>query len=108
MFVQITDDNLALKIAKEMIRVTKSGGYVMLADWRYNKPGHPEYKGLSKKRLTNLFDLGHSCQLIETFKGSLIPPVGRFFSSRVRGMYFLSQALLPFLVGQVVYILRKQ
>jgi ubiquinone/menaquinone biosynthesis C-methylase UbiE len=43
MFVQIIDDVMAKKIANEMMRVTKPGGYLMLADWRYNKPGHPEY-----------------------------------------------------------------
>lgn len=108
MFVQIIDDNLARKIAAEMIRVTKRGSYLMLADWRYNKPGHPEYKALSKKRMTKLFDVGTRCQLLGTCKGSLIPPVGRFLSKRIPSIYFLLQAVFPALVGQVTYVLRKQ
>ncbi|MCX5887947.1 MAG: methyltransferase domain-containing protein [Deltaproteobacteria bacterium] len=108
MFVQILDDNLARKIASEMIRVTKRRGYLMLADWRYNRPGNSEYKALSKKRMTKLFDIGTRCQLLKTFKGSLIPPVGRFLSQRIPSVYFLLQALLPALVGQVTYVLQKQ
>jgi ubiquinone/menaquinone biosynthesis C-methylase UbiE len=108
MFTQILDDNLARKIASEMIRVTKRNGYLMLVDWRYNKPGHPEYNALTKKRMTKLFDLGTRCQLLGTFKGSLIPPVGRFLSQRIPSIYFLFQALLPALVGQVTCVLQKQ
>jgi hypothetical protein len=108
MFVQILGDNLAHKIAAEMIRVTKPSGYLMLADWRYNKPGNPEYKALTKKRMTELFDIGYRCQHLKTLKGSLIPPVGRFLSKRSPSIYFLLQAVFPALVGQVTYVLRKQ
>lgn len=49
MFVQVTDDYLASSIAGEMIRVTKTCGYIILIDWRYSKPWDKNYKGLSVK-----------------------------------------------------------
>jgi hypothetical protein len=40
-------------------------------------------------------------------KGALVPPVGRFLSSRLPGLYFAVQALMPPLVGQTTTILER-
>ncbi|MDI6688144.1 MAG: methyltransferase domain-containing protein [Desulfobacterales bacterium] len=110
MFLQMTDDELSDKIAKEMIRVTKKHGYILLIlliDWRYSHPFNKEYKGLSKKRITNLFDVGSKTSIFKIYKGALVPPIGRFISRNIPCIYFTLQKLFPFLVGQVVTVLKK-
>ena len=54
MFVQLTDEELSQKISQEMLRVTKPGGYILLIDWRYGKPGNTDYLAVSNKRITKL------------------------------------------------------
>ncbi|MEW6556115.1 MAG: class I SAM-dependent methyltransferase [Elusimicrobiota bacterium] len=107
MFLQMTDDDLSDKVAKEMVRVTKKGGYIMLIDWRYSHPFNKTYKGLSKKRIANLFGVGSETSVFKVYRGALVPPVGRFISKNIPSFYFILQKLFPFLVGQMVTILRK-
>ena len=105
MFVQITDHTLASRISEEMVRVTKKGGYIILEDWRYSKPNNTTYKGVTKYRIKELFP---NCEVINTYKGQLIPPIGRFLSKNIPSLYFLAQSLFPFLVGLKVTVLRKK
>lgn len=106
MFIQLTDETIADEIAKEMIRVVKPGGYVMVIDWRYSL-GHPEYKAVSRTRIHRLFRIGTDTEVCIQTPGALIPPIGRFLSSHLPSAYFIIQRALPFLVGQVVTVLRK-
>ena len=108
MFIQLTDDELCRSIALEMIRVTKKDGHIMLIDWRYSKPGNSKYDGLSKKRLKRLFEIDSSTELISVKNGALVPFIGRFISQRLPFLYFLIQALFPFMSGQVTYLLKKR
>ncbi len=107
MFVQLTDDALSRSIATEMIRAAKSNGFIMLVDWRYSKPWDRKYMGLSRKRLNCLFEVGKSTTLLTVKKGAIIPFAGRFISKCCPAVYFLLQALFPFLAGQVTYLLKK-
>ena len=38
LFMMLTSEEVAHRIAREMLRVTRPGGYVMLTDWRYARP----------------------------------------------------------------------
>src|SRR5216683_1214156 len=107
MFLQLTDDEIARRIASEMIRVTKPGGVLLISDWRYSKPGSKEFKGVSRKRIKELYQVGKQTRVRRTFRGALIPPVGRFLSKHVPSAYFAVQKLMPFLTGQVVTVLEK-
>ncbi|HYT23448.1 MAG TPA: class I SAM-dependent methyltransferase [Candidatus Polarisedimenticolia bacterium] len=107
MFLQLTDDDVARRIASEMIRVTKPGGILLVSDWRYSKPGSKEFKGVSRKRIAALYQVGKQTRVQRTFRGALIPPVGRFLSKHVPFAYFAVHKLMPFLTGQVVTVLEK-
>jgi len=107
MFVLLPSDEMARRIARDMVRVTKPGGYLMLIDWRYSKPGSDVYRAMSKKRVAELFDVGGATRLIARERGALVPPVGRALSKYAPSIYFLVQALLPPLVGQITTVLRK-
>ncbi len=108
MFLQLTDDDVARRIAAEMIRVTKQGGILLVADWRYSKPGSKEFKGVSRKRIADLYQVGKQTRVHRTFRGALVPPVGRFFSKHLPSAYFAVHKLVPFLTGQVVTVLEKR
>tara|TARA_B100000242_G_scaffold105916_1_gene73264 strand:- start:1505 stop:2209 length:705 start_codon:yes stop_codon:yes gene_type:complete len=108
MFVQITDNIMSRKIAKEMIRVTKNNGYIILIDWRYGKFWNPNYLACNKKRVKELFNVGSDMEIISVFNGALIPPIGRFLSAHANSLYFVVSKLCPFLIGQVTYVLKKK
>jgi ubiquinone/menaquinone biosynthesis C-methylase UbiE len=108
MFATLPDDNLSGKIAAEMVRVCKSGGYILLIDWRTPKPFDSNYKALTQRRLRAMFSVGTDTRLIQVFKGALVPPLGRFLSKWLPSAYFITAAMMPFLVGQVTYLLQKQ
>ncbi|MDO8502304.1 MAG: class I SAM-dependent methyltransferase [Gemmatimonadaceae bacterium] len=107
MFVLIPSDDMASRIAREMVRVTKPGGYLMLVDWRYSKPGSDVYKAMSKRRIAKLFDVGGATSVVAREKGALVPPLGRALSRYAPSLYFAVQALIPPAVGQMTTVLRK-
>lgn len=107
MFVQLTDDNVAQGIANEMIRVTKVGGFIFLTDWRYGKPGNPDYLALSPARIARLFDVGSGTERVCLEHGAIVPPVGRRLSKWLPSLYFAFQRVLPLSVGQTTTVLRK-
>lgn len=107
MFATLPNDRERTVIASEMVRVCKPGGYLVLVDWRTPKPGDSNYKALTRKELRRLFAVGTATRLLGVHKGALVPPIGRFLSQHAPSLYFLVSGLLPFLVGQVVYVLMK-
>ena len=107
MFIVMTDDATAAGIAREMIRVTKPGGHIMLTDWRYSKPGSTVYKAVTPARIAGWFDVGGATTVAARENGALVPPLGRPLSRFAPSLYFLVHALLPPLVGQVTTLLRK-
>lgn len=106
-FLQIMDDAVRQRIASEMIRVTKTAGYIVIGDWRYSRPGDTEYNAVSMKKLTRLFEIGKQTAVHKRFHGALVPPVGRLLSKHCSPLYFLVHYLFPFLVGQTVTVLVK-
>lgn len=107
MFMQLTDSVLSEKIASEMVRVTKTNGFILLADWRYDF-WKSEYLGLSNKRIRKLFKVNEMTEIYSQEPGQLIPPVGRRISEYFPSIYFLVQRLFPFLNGLIVTVLRKK
>lgn len=111
MFVQLTDEKLAGRIAREMVRVCRPGGFIVLSDWRYSKPFNDQYLGLSRRRIARLFDAGSepekACRFHACHRAALLPPIGRRLSHYASPLYFLTHALLPFLSGHVITVLRR-
>ena len=107
MFIQLTEQALSLKIANEMLRVTKKNSNLLIIDWRYGKPWNKNYLAVSNKRIKQLFSVGSKTKIISQANASLIPPVGRFMSQRIPSAYFLLRAVMPFLCGLKVTLLEK-
>jgi SAM-dependent methyltransferase len=108
LFMMLTSDDVASRVAHEMIRVVRPGGYLMLADWRYAEPRSATHKALSTRRIRTLFDVGGATEVVARERGALVPALGRFLSKRAPALYFLTQALLPPAVGQITTVLRKK
>ena len=107
MFATLTDDDLCAGIAKEMLRVCRPEGYLLLVDWWFPKPRSTTYKALTRHRLAKLFGVGTTTRMVSVSRGALVPPVGRFLSRYAPFAYFGVSALCPFLVGQVAYLLQR-
>lgn len=105
MFIQLLDEELAKKIANEMVRVCRRGGRIMVFDWRYDF-WRPRYRAVDGSRLSALFEIGTKTTLECTRNGPLIPPIGRFLSKRLPSLYF-PIALVPGLSGLKAYSLIK-
>lgn len=108
LFMMLTSEDVARQIASEMLRVTRSGGYLMLADWRYSRRDSNDHRAMSPRRIESLFGVGNSTEVIARERGALVPPLGRFLSRRAPSLYFAVQALLPFAVGQITTVLKKR
>jgi ubiquinone/menaquinone biosynthesis C-methylase UbiE len=106
-FLQIPDNDLSMRIACEMVRITKISGHIVLSDWRFGRIGSREFNPLNMKRISHLFGVGLSTVVRKVFRGALVPPVGRFFSKNIPSIYFVVSALFPFLVGQKVTVLQR-
>ena len=108
MFVLMPSEETARSIAREMVRVTRPGGYLMLIDWRYSKPGSDVYKAMNPRRIAELFGVGVETDVIARERGALVPPLGRRLSRFTPSLYFIVQRLFPPAVGQVTTVLRRR
>ena len=95
-------------IAREMMRVTRPGGYIMLADWRYSRKGSGVKTAISSKLLDRIFAVGSKTEVVARRRGALVPPLGRRLSRIAPALYFLVQAAMPPASGQVTTILKKR
>ncbi len=107
MFAQITDETLAKSIADEMARVTRPGGLLFVADWRYAKPRHPEYAPVSKKRIARLFSVGQKVRVVDRIPGAMVPPLGRRLSRWAPSVYYPTRRLLPVTIGLYLTVLER-
>ena len=96
------------RISREMVRVAKRGGHLVLTDWRYSRKGSGVETAMSRGMIKSLFSIGEATDLISTERGALVPPLGRFLSKRLPSLYFLVQGLVPAAVGQISTVLRRR
>ena len=93
--------------AREMIRVTRPGGYIIVLDWRYSRPKADLY-GVDGRWLREHFQVGKATDWVRQWPAQLVPAVGRVISRWTPALYFPLQRLLPFLVGAKLTLLRKR
>ena len=102
MFVQeVTEAPIRASIAREMARVTKPGGFLLIVDWRYGGRG---YQAVTQRRLRSLYP---GCDIVRSVGGALIPPVGRAVSRWCPSLYFLIHRWCPPLIGLKANLLCK-
>lgn len=101
-FCHIPDSaSVKAQIAKEMLRVAKPGGFILIHDWRMGSESRKLY-GMSKKRISDWFNL----PVVGRYRSQLFPQIGRPVSTHVPFLYPLMR-LIPFATGSWVTVLRK-
>ncbi len=100
-FVRVTETSIWAGIAREMARVTKPGGHLLIVDWRYGGRG---YQAVTQRALGSLYP---GCDVVRSAGGALIPPVGRAVSTWCPSLYFLIHRLCPPLIGLKATLLCK-
>ena len=103
----LDDPELLQAIARDMLRVTRPAGFIMLCDWRYSRKGSGVKTAINPAMIAKLFDVGRATEVVSRAKGALVPPLGRRLSRFAPSLYFLAQALLPFTAGQITTVLKK-
>ena len=101
MFFQLTQTAIRATIAREMARVTKPGGFLLIVDWRYGGRG---YQAVTRRCVRSLYP---GCDIVRSAGGALIPPVGRAVSRWCPSLYFLIHRLCPPLIGLKAKLLFK-
>lgn len=102
-FCHVPDFDLQGKIAREMLRVCKPGGYIFVHDWRMTMERIKIY-GPSFGRIARMFE---GASLVRRYRSQLFPPVGRMLSRFAPSLYFPARRI-PFLCGSWLTVLRKE
>jgi SAM-dependent methyltransferase len=105
-FCHIADDVVVERISREMLRVVKKHGYLIVFDWVVGSR-KAQYNAITKRKIERWFRVGDQTELLRRFRGQLYPPVGRFISTLVPFLYPLAQAILPFAVGSKLTLLKR-
>jgi len=72
-FTSVLDEQLRARMAQEMLRVLKPGGFILWYDFFLNNPRNPNVRGIKKREVVRLFP-GCLCHLSRT---TLAPPLAR-------------------------------
>ncbi|MEW6668919.1 MAG: class I SAM-dependent methyltransferase [Thermodesulfobacteriota bacterium] len=92
-FCHIESDETRAMIAREMLRVVKPGGYILVLDWVVgNTKWH--YNGVPKSKRLSLFP---GAEIIRTYPAMLAPPIGRILSRYAPWGYLIVRAVMPWL-----------
>lgn len=103
-FCHVPDDaGVKERIAAEMLRVTKPGGFILINDWRVGSRSRKLY-GMGLTSIRRFFP--PPAQIVGRYRGQLFPPIGRPVSRYVPALYAVLR-LVPFLTGSWVTVLRK-
>lgn len=77
-FTSILEPDLKRRVASEMVRVLKPGGFILWYDFLFNNPKNRDVRGIRKREIEGLF-AGCSVQLQ---RATLAPPLMRRLASR--------------------------
>lgn len=101
-FSSILDDKFQQELANKMWSWVKPGGGILWYDFTYNNPANPDVRGVTERRIKELFPQG----LLHGWRVTLAPPISR----RVTKIHpFLYQVfnMLPLLRTHVVCWIKK-
>lgn len=102
-FSSILDPEARFGLAKEMIRVVRSEGIILIYDFRISHPRNPDTIGIRKNEIHRLFH-GFKVQMQTV---TLAPPIQRRIAPLSSLLAHACEALLPFLRTHAVYLLTK-
>jgi SAM-dependent methyltransferase len=101
-FTSILDRGFQDQLASHMWSLVKPGGGVLWYDFVFDNPRNPDVKGVSVKRIRELFPEGE----IKVWKVTLAPPISRMVTKVDPNLYPLFD-LLPFLRSHVLCWIKR-
>jgi SAM-dependent methyltransferase len=103
-FSSILDPGARLALAQEMQRVMRTGGSILLYDFRVSDPRNPDTKGVGLVEVRRLFPELHITRRSLT----LAPPLQRFLSRLSPLAAHLTEAACPLLRTHALYLLQTR
>lgn len=101
-FSSILDPSMASNVAREIVRVLKPGGGLLWYDFRYDNPRNKDVKGVSERRLRELFPRLAG----EVYTLTVLPPLVRRLGPLTPAAYRVLAAAPP-LRSHLMGLLRK-
>ena len=101
-FSSILDDDFQRELAERMWSFVKSNGGVLWYDFVFNNPKNPDVKGVSIRRVQELFPKG----TLKTWRLTLAPPISRRVTKFHSSLYTLFN-FFPFLRTHVLCWIKK-
>jgi len=102
-FSSILDAEARLAMAREMVRVMRPDGLILVYDFRYKNPRNDDVMGIRTGEIRRLFPT--LSLTVRTL--NLVPPLARRITPRSPLLSLGLQMLLPFLRSHAIYGLRK-
>jgi len=105
-FVHVPLNDTQMKMAKEMLRVVKPGGFIIILDWVWSSKKR-QLNGMPLSKIRDMFEVGTSTEICVRYPAQLLPPIGRPISRIAPWLYNLVGALFPFVMGSKLTLLRR-
>ncbi len=103
-FSSVLDAELRANLGREMMRVTRDGGFIMVYDFVISDPRNPDTVGIGKNEITRIFC---GSRLAYTFRLTLVPPLARRFPAGLLWLAHMLETVFPFLCSHRLYVLEK-
>ena len=101
-FTSILDSTLKQQVAREMMRVVKSGGFIFWYDYHVNNPYNSDVRGVKRREIYRLFP---NCR-IQLRRITLAPPLARILAPYSYLLCYLLEKFPP-LCTHYLGIIRK-
>ncbi|MFN0147898.1 MAG: class I SAM-dependent methyltransferase [Dehalococcoidia bacterium] len=102
LFSSVPDEDVAHGIARELFRITKPGGLILVYDMRRQNPGNDEVHPVGLEQIRRWFP---TCP-VRAHHLTLAPPIARRVCRFVPGLYG-PLALVPWLRTHTMFVLRR-
>jgi len=103
-FSSVLDAEARLTLAREMARVVRPGGWVMILDYTVSHPRNPDTIGIRRKEIIRLFP---SLKLLYNLGLIFPPPLLRLIPSKLYGLAHFLEDLLPLTCTHRLYVLEQ-
>jgi SAM-dependent methyltransferase len=102
LFSSVPDEGVSAGIARELLRITRPGGYIIIYDMRRRSPGNRHVHPISREDIRRWFPRAQ--MRVKTI--TLAPPVARRVGQWMPWLYG-PFASIPVLRTHVIYVLRR-
>lgn len=103
-FSSILDKEGRKSLAREMVRVVKSQGWIMIFDYAISDPRNPDTIGINRNEIKKLFP---KQGIRKTYYLILAPPILRKIPRNLMWLAHAVEIFLPFLCTHRLYLLNK-